>query len=363
MSQKLPPIVDGDGHVFENYSAMWKLMEEPYKNDARFPTQPIFPMDHLHVPLNKTPPGSLGFATGRVEWLQFAKDLNVEMTVLYPSFALAVGLVVDPNWATAAARAYNSWLNQEYLSHNPLFKGIACLPMQKPKDAAVELRRAVEDFGMVGGVLPSTGLRGYVGDEEYWPLYEAANELGCTLSVHGGLHKDLGLDHMRSFAAVHGLGHPFGIMTSFASLLFNGVFDRCPNVRFAFMESGVAWVDLVIERLSGSSGAFKPWNLATEHFQLTGSNLRNYIIDLFRSGRAYVGIEGDEHALLNAIRTIGAQALVFSSDFPHEVNTESCRHEIEELLENEDVSAADKHAILYENALRLYKLDVPVRAG
>jgi predicted TIM-barrel fold metal-dependent hydrolase len=159
------------------------------------------------------------------------------------------------------------------------------------------------------------------------------------------------------------LGHPFGIMTSFASLLFNGIFDRCPNVRFAFMESGVAWVDLVIERLSGSSGAFKPWNLSSEHFQLTGGKLRNYIIDLFRSGRAYVGIEGDEHGLINGIRTIGAQAMVFSSDFPHEVNAETCLHEVEELLENDGVSDDDKHAILYENSLRLYKLEVPVHAG
>jgi predicted TIM-barrel fold metal-dependent hydrolase len=360
---KLPTIIDGDGHVFEDLGAMWDLMDEPYKRDARTRTQPIFPTDHLHVPINNSPPGSFGFGTGPAEWLQFGKDLNLEATVLYPSAALAVGLVVNSNWATAAARAYNTWLHQTYLAKSPFFKAVACLPLQRPTDGAAELRRAVTELGMVGGVLPPTGLRGYVGDEEYWPVYEAADELGCTLAVHGGLHKDIGLNHMRTFAAVHGLGHPFGIMIAFASLVFNGVFDRFPNVRFAFMESGVAWVDLVIERLSGSSEGFKPWNPGAEHFSLSGKALRGYIIDLFRSGRAYVGVEGDEHALLNAIRTIGAQALVFSSDFPHEVNANTCRHEIEELLENDAVSDADKQAILYDNARKLYNLGAPAHAG
>ena len=123
MKQSLPIIIDGDGHVFENFAAIWDLMDEPYKRDARTRTQSMFPSDHLHVPINDSPPGSFGFDTGWKEWLQFGKDLNLEATILYPSAALAVGLIANSNWANAAARAYNTWLNQEYLANSPLFRG------------------------------------------------------------------------------------------------------------------------------------------------------------------------------------------------------------------------------------------------
>ncbi|MFI5270259.1 MAG: amidohydrolase family protein, partial [Chloroflexota bacterium] len=47
---------------------------------------------------------------------------------------------------------------------------------------------------------------------------------------------------------------------------------------------------------------------------------------------------------------------VFSSDFPHEVNVETCRHEVAEVLENEALDATAKAAIFYRNAERFYGL-------
>jgi predicted TIM-barrel fold metal-dependent hydrolase len=47
---------------------------------------------------------------------------------------------------------------------------------------------------------------------------------------------------------------------------------------------------------------------------------------------------------------------VFSSDYPHEVNNEFCKHEINEFVENEEISAADKAAFLHGNARRFYNL-------
>ena len=51
---------------------------------------------------------------------------------------------------------------------------------------------------------------------------------------------------------------------------------------------------------------------------------------------------------------VGSAPLVFSSDFPHEVTAATCRHEIDELLENPALAGADKQAILAGNAERLY---------
>jgi predicted TIM-barrel fold metal-dependent hydrolase len=47
---------------------------------------------------------------------------------------------------------------------------------------------------------------------------------------------------------------------------------------------------------------------------------------------------------------------MFSSDFPHEVNTQTVKKEIRELCEREEISDAAKHAILSGNAARFYDL-------
>ena len=89
---------------------------------------------------------------------------------------------------------------------------------------------------------------------------------------------------------------------------------------------------------------------------------RYFRIHRLRNGQLFVGVEGDELSLNATVKIIGAQPFVFSSDYPHEVNTEICRHEIEELLENEELSQTDKEAILYHNAAKLYGIKAPAPA-
>ncbi|HZA56980.1 MAG TPA: amidohydrolase family protein, partial [Candidatus Udaeobacter sp.] len=67
-------------------------------------------------------------------------------------------------------------------------------------------------------------------------------------------------------------------------------------------------------------------------------------------------IEGGETDLAYAIKVAGEQAFMFSSDFPHEVNTQTVRKEIRELCEREEISEVAKQAILRSNAARFYKL-------
>jgi predicted TIM-barrel fold metal-dependent hydrolase len=46
---------------------------------------------------------------------------------------------------------------------------------------------------------------------------------------------------------------------------------------------------------------------------------------------------------------------MFSSDFPHEVNRSMIRHELEELIEREDLTDSAKLGILRDNAKRFYR--------
>ena len=51
-----------------------------------------------------------------------------------------------------------------------------------------------------------------------------------------------------------------------------------------------------------------------------------------------------------AIDLVGNKPFIYSSDFPHEVNNETCKEEINEVRDNELITHEDKQAILFRNA-------------
>jgi len=347
-------IIDGDGHVIEDEAAVARYIPEEFKQYFGARTK-VFPaLDHLHEGLIIRPPGS--FQPADVSrWLSFQEQAGISSAVLYPTAGLACGRIVDLDYAAAACRAYNDWLYDTYTSKTSRLMGMGLVPMQDPQAAIVEMRRCYEDLHMAGIMLPSTGLANHAGNAMYYPIYEEANRLGCPIAFHGGCHMGLGLDNLNLFAPIHAMGHPFGITISFGSLLFNGVFDMFPNVRWGFLEGGVAWFLLALERFNGSHKGFIPVDPRHVFLQLKdGENVAQYIIRLANERRIFVGVEGDEHSIGYAVNTVGNAPFVFSSDFPHEVNDQSIRAEIEELLEREDITEDDKIAILRTNAQAFY---------
>ena len=347
-------IIDGDGHVFEDAEGMAKFLPDQFRR-GRTPDRWFPPTDHFHSFIGETPPGSFR-RVGPDGWIEFMEDIGLDQAVLYTTGGLSFGKVFHLDWAIALARAYNNWLHETYLTRDPRFKGMALIPMQEPEAAIEELRRAVLELGFCGAMLPTTGLKDHLGAKEYWPVYAEADRLGCALGLHGGAHSGLGFDHMNVYTPVNAMGHPLALLINFSGILFNGIFDRYPSAKFGFMEGGVAWLLLALERFDRAHETHVQWNPRAELSPAPDENVSDYISQHVKAGRLFVGCEGDEPGLVYAAQQVGAEAFIFSSDFPHEVNNELCKEEIRELQELEELTTADKEAILHGNAERFYGL-------
>ncbi len=355
-------ILDGDGHILEDNEAILKFLPAAWRDAGAIRAASIWPpLDHLHSAKPMTTPGGIargGKWVGPDEWSVFLQDVGIDTTVLYPTTALAYGKIVNRDYAIAVCRAYNNWLHEYYLARSPRFQGMALIPMQEPEAAVEELERAVKDLGMVGAMLPSTGLSNHLGAKEYWPVYAAAERLDVSLAVHGGCHEGMGMDHMNVYAPVHALGHPFGQMISLGGILFNGVFERFPGSRIAFLEGGIAWFLLCLERFDRSHSTHTEYKLRED--ELLGpkadERVTDYIQRQIDAGRLFIGCEGSEPAIGYAVKCVGSDPFFFSSDYPHEVTNDLCKAEIGEILENDELTDADKEAILHRNAARFYKL-------
>ena len=216
----------------------------------------------------------------------------------------------------------------------------------------------VEELGLCGAMLPSTGANmPHLGSERYWPIYEEAERLGCAIGIHGGAHEGMLMDDMTPYAPVNALGHPMGQMICFAGIVFNGVLDKFPGLRIGFLEAGCAWLLTCLERFTGSWASHVQYDPRGRFLKLDdGMNVTDYVCRHIDEDRIFVGVEGDELSIAEAVRVVGNKPFLFSSDYPHEVDAATCKHELQELEENEELSDDDKDAILFRNAQRFYRL-------
>ena len=350
-------VIDGDGHIVEDAEEISKRLPSPYKESGPYQRNRLLPpLDHFHFHIGETPIDSFQIV-GPEGWLEFLDKSGIEVTVLYPTEGLTYGRIPYADWAIAYARAYNDWLYDTYLNRSPRFKGVALIPMQEPEAAAQELRRAVKELGMCGAMLPSTGLKTHLGSKEYWPVYAEAEKLNCALAVHGGSHRGMGFDTYNIYTPVHALGHPFGLMIAFGGMIFNGIFDKFPGLRIAFHEGGPSWLPFILDRFDRAHDTHHQYDPRGE---LQGPQVNEkasaYVLKHIKAGRIFVGCEGSESGIVNAVKVVGGESFIYCTDFPHEVNLEICKNEINELIERSELSMEEKKAILYNNAKRFYQI-------
>src|SRR5262245_22329966 len=350
-------VIDGDGHVMEDWQSLLEYMPDPYRKIGRFRGRIFPPLDHLHSgTLYRVVPGAFR-QVGLDGWLEFMDDVGIEQAVLYTTEGLAFGKVIDREFAVDVARAYNNWLSETYLNKSARFRGLGLIPLQEPEEAVKELHRIVTELGFCGAVIPSTGFKGHLGSKEYWSVYAEADRLGCCLAIHGGAHENLGMDYLAPYAPINALGHPFGLMVAFASIIFNGILDKFAHVRIGFMEGGVSWLQTCLERFDRSWETHVQHDSRKECIQLeSGETVSARIKQHIKMDRIFIGCEGAEPELPHMIKLVGNRPFIFSSDFPHEVNATRCKHETSTVIENKDLTEDDSYRILCRNAEEFYGL-------
>jgi predicted TIM-barrel fold metal-dependent hydrolase len=349
-------ILDADGHVIERDAELFEYLEPPYAGNEAMLGFPFFPtLDGYHRGAIESRLGihEKEYRITAKTWLHFLDVVGIESTVLYPTAGLAFGVIQDPAWATAVARAYNNWVTDRFYRVSPRLRAVALIPIQDVPEAVKELRRAVTELGMVGALLTANnagmGVWRALGHSDFWPVYEEAERLDVPLAVHGGPSFNIGINSFAKFAPTQALEHPVAQMIQLTSMVMEGVFERFPRLRVAFLEAGTGWVPYLMDRLDRS---YEVW--ASAKYKEFSEWLKKKPSEYIGSGQLYFSCEGGEASLNYAIERIGHRTLLFASDFPHETNIERGKREIRELLERRDLSDEAKQGILHDNILRFY---------
>lgn len=346
-------LMDSDGHLIESNAELGAYVDDSIKavatgqvpaQDGPFPT-----LDGIHN-FFKGKGGRFGGprqmaseerAGSGEDWAVFLDKTGIERTVIFPTRGLAVGFIQTPEYASRLCRAYNDYVFDRYRKVDARIHPVGLIPMQSPQEAVAELRRVVRDLGMPGAMLPTTGLPLTLAHEYYWPVYEEAAALGCVLALHGGSNRGIGIDTFTDFVGSHILHHPVPLMYALVSFVYQGVLDRFPGMKLAFLEGGPGWLVPVLDR-------------AVRDDEFFGKVAERPFDEYLTSGNVLIGCEGNDVSLPYVASRIGIEPFAYSSDYPHEVDLAGAMHEIEETLESETLSEAQKRAVLYDNAKRFY---------
>lgn len=152
---------------------------------------------------------------------------NVPHTFLYEE---------DASLAAATSAILNDSISALVTQHPKRFRALATLPMQSPELAVRELRRAIGELGLIGVHVGSNVEGRNLDDPALEPVWQVAGELGAFILVHP--HKIAARERMKSYYLTNLIGNPLETTLAAASLVFGGVVERHPGIRFCLAHGG-----------------------------------------------------------------------------------------------------------------------------
>ncbi|HKC39897.1 MAG TPA: amidohydrolase family protein [Gemmatimonadales bacterium] len=259
---------------------------------------------------------------------------GVDMQVL--TFTTPGTHVETPARAVALARLVNDAFAAVVRARATRFTALATLPLNDPAAAAAELERTVTKLGFRGAMLFGNVNGVALADARFTPLYQTADRLGAVLYIHPT--HPVGVEAMTEYWLMPLVGFLFDTTLAAAQLVFSGVVERFPRIRWVLGHLGGA-IPYIAERLDRGYDAFPE---CREHIRAAPSE--------YLKGFYYDTVNFDPKALRLAVDFAGPRQILAGSDYPHRIGSlRSMRDSLSRL----DVSAEDRALILGGNAARL----------
>ena len=278
-------------------------------------------------------------------------DNGMEMMILSLN-APAIQAIHNRSQAIDMAQRANDFLAEQVALRPNRFQGFAALPMQDPDAATQELERCMKDYGFRGALVngfsqidtPENVV--YYDAPQYEGFWAKAEQLDAPFYLHPR-------NPISSWAQIYN-GHPWlmGPTWAFAQetavhalrLMASGLFDRHPGLKIVLghLGEGLPFNMWRVDNRNGWVKAPKSYPAKkplSEYFQ------QNFWLTTSGNFRT--------QTLIDAMMEIGADRVLFSTDWPFENVDHACNW-----FDAASISEADRLKIGRTNAVDLFKLKI-----
>ena len=261
--------------------------------------------------LDAYPPGG-GLPASDLEFMRSHHlDQNgVEFGILQPLPPACSAL--DQDLGAALCRAVNEWQLERWAGPEKRLKASICAPQDDPDAAIAEIERLAGDPHFVQIAISPRSIEP-LGRKRYRKLLECAAAHDLPIGIHSsafGHHVNSGSGWYGYYFEEH-YAFANNMQSIVTSLIMEGTFEAIPNLKLVLVEGGFAWAAPFM------------WRLDT-HW----ARMRSEVPHVKRPPSEYVRenvwlttqpMEEPERPrdLIDTIRWIGADRLMFSTDYPH----------------------------------------------
>jgi uncharacterized protein len=180
--------------------------------------------------------------------------MGIDQQIYFPTLMRTLGVLPDGDIEAALSWAYSRWITEKIIPQDPLLKSMLYLPLSNP-EACV---RAIEEFGDrpgVVGFMVTTPRYSAINHDKLMQVYTALEERGLPLAFHAANHPlERIWEGMNKFISSHSLGFVLYSWVHLMNLVVNGIPERFPKLKFLFIESGLAWIPFLMQRLDNEYG-------------------------------------------------------------------------------------------------------------
>lgn len=214
------------------------------------------------------------------------------------------------------------------------FTGLATLPMQSPELAIKEMERCVKELKLPGIEIGSHVNEWNLDNENLFPVFETAQELGVSVFVHPW--DMMGKEKMQKYWLPWLVGMPAETSLAICSMIFGGVFERLKKLKVCFSHGGGSF-PFTIGRIEHGFNV-RPDLVAVDN----KINPKEYL------GKFYLdSLVHDKNALKYIIDLMGEDKVALGSDYPFPLGEHHPGRLIESMSE---LSKDTKEKLLWKNA-------------
>lgn len=305
----------------------------------------------IRYPLRRreqTPPTPHRDITLMRRWMD---AMGTDIACMFPTPMLNLSLAPREDIETVLAWAYNRWLCETILGEDKRIKSMLYLPYHNGEECLKMIEAFADKPGVIGFMVTSTHYKA-CHDNSYVKAYAALQERNLPIAFHSasGTGSEDGLHLLNRFMGVHALGFCWHNMLHMTNWLTNGMPERFPRLKTIWIESGLAWVPFLMQRLDNE------WMMRHSDAPLLKRLPSDYMREMYFASQPMEMVHNHK-ALELTFDMINAETqLLYASDYPHwDMDLPSTIYDLPFLSEQA------KRNILGGNAQRLFNLE-PVLA-
>ena len=259
---------------------------------------------------------------------------------------IAVVTLTSPNvyWGSAkvslaAAQTMNDDMAAQQRRYPERIRFMCSLPWQHAKLAVAELKRAVDELGAVGVMVLANIDGASLTDKRFAPVWREIDRRGLAVLVHPSAPPGTAeLDVMR-YNLIASVGFMFDTSLAVARLIFDGFFERHPNLKLIAAHGG-GTLPYIAGRLDI---CFDNMPACREKISRKPSE---YLKRIY-----YDSVVFQQESLELALKVGGTENVLYGSDYPHNIgDMKGCLARVDAL------PPAQRDAVRGGNAFRIFRL-------